>query len=142
MWDPVFRDAAFSAEMTKPGDHSKPVVGSYGIHILYYLSDAPEGALPMSAEVRSQIIETLRSELINEAAYNIYQEKLPEVEITRDTEAIAALDGTNADVSIDFEADLPEEAGQPEEPETSAEPEAPAEQEAAPEAEPAEQTEQ
>ena len=125
MWDPVFRDAAFSEEMAQPGDHSKPVVGSYGIHILYYLSDAPEGALPMSAEVRSQIIETLRSELINEAAYNIYQEKLPELTITKDDAAIAALDGTNSDVTIDFEA-APSE-GQPEASEAPAETEAPVE---------------
>ena len=104
-WDPVFRDAAFSEEMVKPGDHSKPVVGSYGIHILYYLSDAQEGALPMTAEVRAQIVETLRNEMINEAAYNIYQEKLPSVEVTVDSEAIAALDGAASDVSIDFQAE-------------------------------------
>ncbi len=104
-WDPVFRDAAFSEEMVKPGDHSKPVVGSYGIHILYYLSDAQEGALPMTAEVRAQIVETLRNEMINEAAYNIYQEKLPTVEVTVDSEAIAALDSKGSDVSIDFQAE-------------------------------------
>lgn len=102
IWDPVFRDAAFSEEMAQPGDHSKPVVGSYGIHILYYLSDAEEGAVPMTAEVREQIVDVLRSEMINEAAVNIYQEKLAEVEVTQDDAAIAALDGT--DVSIDFEA--------------------------------------
>ncbi len=149
MWDPVFRDAAFSEEMAQPGDHSKPVVGSYGIHILYYLSDAPEGAVPMTADARSQIVESLRSQLINEALYNIYEEKLPELTITKDDAAIAALDGTNSDVTIDFEA-APAE-GQPEASEAPAETEAPAEPAvseateapaAETEAEPAEQTEQ
>ena len=155
MWDPVFRDAAFSEEMAQPGDHSKPVVGSYGIHILYYLSDAPEGAVPMTADARSQIVESLRSQLINEALYNIYEEKLPELTITKDDAAIAALDGTNSDVTIDFEAEPAE--GQPEaseapaetealaEPAASEAPEAPSETEAPAadtEAAPAEQTEQ
>ena len=155
MWDPVFRDAAFSEEMAQPGDHSKPVVGSYGIHILYYLSDAPEGAVPMTADARSQIVESLRSQLINEALYNIYEEKLPELTITKDDAAIAALDGTNSDVTIDFEAEpaegqpeaseAPAETEAPAEPAASEAPEAPAETEAPAaetEAEPAEQTEQ
>ena len=155
MWDPVFRDAAFSEEMAQPGDHSKPVVGSYGIHILYYLSDAPEGAVPMTADARSQIVESLRSQLINEALYNIYEEKLPELTITKDDAAIAALDGTNSDVTIDFEAEpaegqpeaseAPAETETPAEPAASEAPEAPAETEAPAaetEAEPAEQTEQ
>ena len=155
MWDPVFRDAAFSEEMAQPGDHSKPVVGSYGIHILYYLSDAPEGAVPMTADARSQIVESLRSQLINEALYNIYEEKLPELTITKDDAAIAALDGTNSDVTIDFEAEpaegqpeaseVPAETEAPAEPVASKAPEAPAETEAPAaetEAEPAEQTEQ
>ncbi len=155
MWDPVFRDAAFSEEMAQPGDHSKPVVGSYGIHILYYLSDAPEGAVPMTADARSQIVESLRSQLINEALYNIYEEKLPELTITKDDAAIAALDGTNSDVTIDFEAEpaegqpeaseAPTETETPSEPAASEAPEAPAETEAPAaetEAEPAEQTEQ
>ncbi len=154
-WDPVFRDAAFSEEMAQPGDHSKPVVGSYGIHILYYLSDAPEGAVPMTADARSQIVESLRSQLINEALYNIYEEKLPELTVTKDDAAIAALDGTNSDVSIDFEAEpaegqpeaseAPAETETPAEPAASEAPEAPAETEAPAaetEAEPAEQTEQ
>ena len=155
MWDPVFRDAAFSEEMAQPGDHSKPVVGSYGIHILYYLSDAPEGAVPMTADARSQIVESLRSQLINEALYNIYEEKLPELTITKDDAAIAALDGTNSDVTIDFEAEpaegqpeaseAPAETEAPAEPAASEAPEAPAETEAPAadtEAAPAEQTEQ
>ena len=155
MWDPVFRDAAFSEEMAQPGDHSKPVVGSYGIHILYYLSDAPEGAVPMTADARSQIVESLRSQLINEALYNIYEEKLPELTITKDDAAIAALDGTNSDVTIDFEAEpaegqpeaseAPAETETPAEPAASEAPEAPAETEAPAadtEAAPAEQTEQ
>ncbi len=155
MWDPVFRDAAFSEEMAQPGDHSKPVVGSYGIHILYYLSDAPEGAVPMTADARSQIVESLRSQLINEALYNIYEEKLPELTVTKDDAAIAALDGTNSDVTIDFEAEpaegqpeaseAPTETETPAEPAASEAPEAPAETEAPAaetEAEPAEQTEQ
>ena len=155
MWDPVFRDAAFSEEMAQPGDHSKPVIGSYGIHILYYLSDAPEGAVPMTADARSQIVESLRSQLINEALYNIYEEKLPELTITKDDAAIAALDGTNSDVTIDFEAEpaegqpeaseAPAETEIPAEPAASEAPEAPAETEAPAadtEAAPAEQTEQ
>lgn len=59
MWDPAFTAAAFSVE--KVGEVAKPVVGSYGVHIVYYLRDIPGGILPMSAEDA----ELLREEALN-----------------------------------------------------------------------------
>ena len=91
-WDPVFRDAAFSPEMAQPGDHSLPVVGSYGIHILYYIADAEAGAVPMTDEMRTSFRDTLRSQKLNDAALAIYQEKLAQTEILQNSELIAQLD--------------------------------------------------
>ena len=85
------------------GSHSLPVVGTYGIHVLYYMSDAEAGALPMTEEVRNQIKDSLYSQLVNEAAIKLYQEKAPSMDIIQDDAAIAALDGT----STEPEATLP-----------------------------------
>lgn len=59
LWDPAFTEGAFSME--KVGDISAPVVGSYGVHILYYLRDVPGGAVEMTPDIRSEIYDTLVS---------------------------------------------------------------------------------
>ena len=103
MWDPVFRDAAFSAEMTKPGDHSKPVLGSYGVHILYYLADVPEGAVELTDDLYAELAETLLQEKQYDVAETEIREKIEASEITRATEIISELDDNTDEVEIDFD---------------------------------------
>lgn len=103
MWDPVFRDAAFSEEMAKPGDHSKPVVGSHGIHILYYLDDVPAGP----NELTDELYDSLYAELISDKQYDVvYQEieqRAANSLIVRNTDLLSSLDGAADDVEIGFE---------------------------------------
>lgn len=83
LWDTAFRDAAFQEGMRQPGDVSEPVVGSYGIHILYYLGDVT-GGLIMTDSIHDEIAEYLESSKLN-AAYNAgYEEWLSQVEVVRD----------------------------------------------------------
>ncbi|MDO5436497.1 MAG: peptidylprolyl isomerase, partial [Clostridia bacterium] len=67
MWDQAFTDGAMTLE--KVGDISEPVIGSYGVHILYYLRDIPAGAAEMTeekaAEIREELLSTKQSETIN-----------------------------------------------------------------------------
>ncbi|MBQ7455221.1 MAG: peptidylprolyl isomerase, partial [Clostridia bacterium] len=70
VWDPAFVDGAFQPDMQKPGDVSRPVVGSNGIHIIYYLSDVP-GGLVMRDDIRQLIEEYLVDVKIN----TIYNEQ-------------------------------------------------------------------
>ena len=119
MYDPVFRDAAFSEEMAKPGNHSKPVVGSYGIHILYYLDDVPAGAVPMTDELYKELSEDLLTELQYEAADKEITEKAKASLIVRETAVIEALDNAADDVVIDFDEDLTLEEDTEAEPETA-----------------------
>ncbi len=137
MWDPVFRDAAFSEEMAKPGDHSEPVLGSYGIHILYYMDDVPAGPVELTDErfeaLQSEVLEDKQFELADQAI----SAKQQTADIVRETALIESLDHPVSDVQIDFEADEDEEE-EPAEAEPAAEEAAePAEAEAT-EAEPAE----
>ena len=66
-WDPVFSAAAMSEKMQKPGDVSDPVVGSNGIHILYYLKDIPAGNAELTEAVYAEIEASLVNEKINMA---------------------------------------------------------------------------
>lgn len=60
LWDPVFVKAAFSVDNV--GDVAEPVVGSYGVHIVYYLRDVPAGAVAMTDEMRAEFAQTLLDE--------------------------------------------------------------------------------
>lgn len=59
---PEFTAGAFSDKMQKVGDVSDPVVSSYGVHIMKYVRDIPEGAEPMSEDARASIEEFLKEE--------------------------------------------------------------------------------
>ncbi len=72
-----FTDGSFSEGMDEPGDISKPVVTSYGVHILYYLSDIPGGIAEMTDEIASSI----REDLEGEARYNKVVEELKQYEV-------------------------------------------------------------
>ena len=68
IWDPAFIKAAFSVE--KIGEVSKPVVGSYGVHLVYYLRDVPAGPVELTdairAELREQLLTGAESDAIND----------------------------------------------------------------------------
>ncbi len=91
LWDPEFTAGAFREEMQQPGDYSDPVVGSYGIHILYYLRDIPGGIIDMTDEISAEIEQYLETQNMN----TIYAEALEnwtnEHEIVYDYDAIALL---------------------------------------------------
>lgn len=53
IYDPVFTKTAFTLENI--GDYSKAVIGSYGVHILYYNGDIPEG--PVALDGNKQLLE-------------------------------------------------------------------------------------
>ena len=56
-----FTKGAFADEMQQVGDVSQPVVTSYGVHILYYLRDIPEGAKELTQEFAQELNEELES---------------------------------------------------------------------------------
>ncbi|MBR6028842.1 MAG: DUF2486 family protein [Clostridia bacterium] len=62
VWDPAFTAGAMS--IAEVGQISEPVIGSYGVHIIYYLRDVPAGAV----------------ELTDDMAAGFYEELLPEAE--------------------------------------------------------------
>lgn len=115
MWDTVFRDAAFSDKMTKIGDHSDPVIGSYGIHVLYYLGDPAQGALPLTDAVRATIRENLYNEKLAAAQQQAYDTRVQSCVLVRNDALINQLDAAT------------EDAAQTEETETTQEPESTAE---------------
>ena len=62
LWADEFIAAAFSAEMAAPGSVSLPVVSDLGVHILYYVSDAASGAVPLTDEIRDMLAAQLYQE--------------------------------------------------------------------------------
>ena len=99
VYDPVFTAAAFSDKMVKVGDVSDPVVGSYGIHIVYYLRDVPGGIVEMTDEMESTIREYLQSQKENEIISNTINTWVSESEIIRNEEVIASLGITDTPVT-------------------------------------------
>ncbi len=65
-WDPAFRDGAMSIESV--GGISAPVYGSYGIHVIYYESDIPAGAVALDS-VKAQLEEVSLDEKLS-STYN------------------------------------------------------------------------
>lgn len=90
LWDPAFTEAAFQEGMRQPGDVSQPVVGTYGIHILYYLKDVP-GGLIMTDSIHDEINEYLLSAKSSEAFNAGYAEWEKDVEIVRNDAVIDQL---------------------------------------------------
>lgn len=72
MWDPSFVEAAFSID--EIGGISKPVLGSYGVYIAYYLRDVPSGAVELTEEMKNELYEEQLSELESEAFQNALNE--------------------------------------------------------------------
>lgn len=66
LFDPAFVAGAFADEMQKPGDVSNPVIGSYGVHIIYYLGDVQSGAVPMTDALHEEFAGYALEEKVNE----------------------------------------------------------------------------
>lgn len=90
IWDAAFVKAAFSVE--KVGDVSEPVVGSYGVHIVYYLRDVPSGAVELTDDIKEDLKSTLLSEKENEAFASTMQlwRDASKIEYTAEIEALDA----------------------------------------------------
>ena len=67
VWDPAFVKGAFS--VNEVGQWSEPVLGSYGVHIVYYLRDVPAGAVELTddmyAALYDEMLVSAEDELFN-----------------------------------------------------------------------------
>lgn len=79
MWDPVFQETAMALE--KVGDISEPVVSDFGVHILKYLRDIPEGAVEVSEEEKEAMRQDLISQKVNEKVNAQIEQALAESQI-------------------------------------------------------------
>lgn len=89
LYDQAFTDGAFQERMTKPGDYSDPVVGQYGVHVVYYLKDLPSGLI-MTDAIHAEIEEFLTSDHLNAAYNDAYTGWLEAVTVERNEENLAA----------------------------------------------------
>ncbi len=62
IWEDAFVAAAFSDEMVAPGSWSQPFASDLGVHILYYLSDVPGGAVALSEAVHDALAYAIYTE--------------------------------------------------------------------------------
>ena len=113
LWDPAFIAGAMSLE--KIGDVSAPVLGTYGVHILFYLRDVPAGAVDMTEEIRSTLSEELLAEKEADANSEMVDRWIAEADIQY-TEAGAQL---KADAEAAMAAEAESEAGEEDELELS-----------------------
>ena len=70
IWESIFTETAMSLE--KIGDVSEPVLGSNGVHIIYYNADVTPGAIDI-ATVRDDLAATLLTDKQDEAYDAAYQ---------------------------------------------------------------------
>ena len=70
-WDPAFTEGAMSIESI--GEISEPVYGQNGIHIIYYDSDIPAGAVDLET-VRAEIEESALNTKLNDTYDNTLAE--------------------------------------------------------------------
>ena len=79
LYDPAFTAGAVALE--KVGDVSEPVVGQYGVHILYYLRDIPGGAVELTEEMKNEFHDDLLEQKRNEALNSALDKWLEEASI-------------------------------------------------------------
>ena len=79
VWDPAFIEAAMS--IPEVGGVSEPAVGSYGVHIVYYLRDIPGGPVELTEEMQNELRETLMAEKENELFNAAMAQLMGEAEI-------------------------------------------------------------
>ncbi len=80
LYDPAFVRASFS--VSNPGEISEPFVGTYGVYVVCYLRDVPEGPLEMTEEVRNLLYEQLLEEKETEHFTGVVEGWMSEAEIT------------------------------------------------------------
>lgn len=91
LYDAAFTSAAFSEKMQKPGDTSDPVIGSYGIHILYYQKDVPGGVIELTDDISAEIEQSIYTEKVNAYYAEALESWIAEHEIAYNQEAIDAV---------------------------------------------------
>lgn len=60
IYDPVFTAAAMSIDHV--GGISEPVIGTSGVHIIYYLRDIPSGAIELTDDIKKELTDALLEE--------------------------------------------------------------------------------
>ena len=88
-WDTAFQEAAFDERMQKPGDMSAPAVGIYGIYMVYYLADVPDGAVEMTDDIRTSIVQYIENTKMDEQ----FSRWIDETEAVYNEEALSRLAG-------------------------------------------------
>ncbi len=79
-FDPAFIQGAMS--IAEIGGVSEPVVGSSGVHVIYYLKDLPGGILPLDEETRDEIYTSILNDVQTERYQKAFLQWLDETEIT------------------------------------------------------------
>ncbi len=100
MYDEAFTAGAFQERMTAPGTYSEPVVGQFGIHIVYYLADVP-GGLIMTDDIRTEISDYLLSVKLSKEYGVRYPEWEAGAGVTVYQEAIDAAKAAMADTDAE-----------------------------------------
>ena len=114
IWDPVFTEAAMSIDGI--GGISEPVLGSNGVHILFYLRDIPAGAVDMTAEIRDTIRTDMLEEKKNDAMSTLMAQWKAEPGVQYTEAGQALMDAAAAEMAAgDESAEVPAEEAAPEE---------------------------
>ncbi len=91
LWDPAFTEAAMS--IPEVGGVSAPTLGSYGVHIVYYLRDIPGGPIELTDAVRSELAAEIQQEKEGEKYSEVMQQWLDEANVVYTDAAAPYLEG-------------------------------------------------
>ncbi len=91
LYDAAFTAGAFSDKMQKIGDVSDPIISSFGVHVMYYLSDLPAGFVEIDEAIRAEIEQYLINNQANAAYQAAFEQWEAEANIVYDEEALNAL---------------------------------------------------
>ena len=83
-WDPAFTEGAMS--IAEVGQISGPIYGTYGIHIIYYMSDITPGAVPfedIAAEAETRALDDKTTATYNDQVNAWVEEAAPVYHIDR-----------------------------------------------------------
>ena len=88
LWDPAFTEGAMT--LSKIGDVSEPVIGSYGVHILHYTRDIPSGAVELTDTIREELKTEIQQEQDSAAVTTMVEEwrSQADIQMTPDGQAI------------------------------------------------------
>ncbi len=108
LYDPAFVGAAFDENMNEIGDVSAPVLGKFGVYIVYYLRDAG-GPVELNDTLYSSLENDIMSTRLNQKYSELVAEWQSESVITYEAEIFTALTGLEI---ADGEAVIPGSAEQ------------------------------